>query len=407
MDRLDAFGEQAGFAVEVEADVARAVGVPCLLQGGVISTCTIERPYDPATGRPDKRVGNATHAVRIHTDEAHDGLVYNADGTHIGNLLDGDQRTWSDISVKKGSQGAPEDDASPTEVIHRYAKRIVGAAVAAGCTEPTMLKAPNPFEILNTFEARSGIGNVQDRIRDTRVAIIGMGGTGAYILDLVAKTPVAEIHLLDPDDLHWHNFMRAPGAPTSEEIEFMRAPGAPISEAVESHSSRPLGKVGYYHAKYSSLRKGIYAHLIRADGEHQFAEFLTTHSIDFAFVCIDQLPDSDSPRQDAVYAELVAAEIPFIDSGISITLDDDAVRGSVTTSSYPEGSTEWQRAIPNARATGDLPGYRNVQLPEVNALAAALAVMEWRRRTGQYVSESPSFLHKFLLEGPAVRTPKE
>ena len=67
---------------------------------------------------------------------------------------------------------------------------------------------------------------------------------------------------------------------------------------------------------------------------------------------------------------------------------------------------EWKDAIPNARARGDLPGYRNVQLPEVNAMAASLAVMEWRRRTGQYISESPSFLHKFLLEIPAIRTPQ-
>ena len=74
---------------------------------------------------------------------------------------------------------------------------------------------------------------------------------------------------------------------------------------------------------------------------------------------------------------------------------------------YSEDSMEWQGAIPNARVQGDLPGYRNVQLPEVNALAASLAVMEWRRQTGQYVSESSSFLHKFLLEGPAVRALKE
>ena len=36
------------------------------------------------------------------------------------------------------------------------------------------------------------------------------------------------------------------------------------------------------------------------------------------------------------------------------------------------------------------------------ALAASLAVMEWRRRTGQYVSESTSFLHKFRLERPNI-----
>ena len=52
-----------------------------------------------------------------------------------------------------------------------------------------------------------------------------------------------------------------------------------------------------------------------------------------------------------------------------------------------------------------MPGYRNVQLPEVNALAASLAVMEWRRRTEQYVSKPASFLHKFRLETPSIVTP--
>ena len=87
---------------------------------------------------------------------------------------------------------------------------------------------------------------------------------------------------------------------------------------------------------------------------------------------------------------------------MSITLNDSSVRGAVTTSAYAAGSVVWKDAIPNARVEGNAPGYRNVQLPEVNALAASLAVMEWRRRTGQYVSESASFLHKFRLESPRI-----
>ena len=294
MDRLDAFGEQVGFAVEVGPDVIRAVGVPCLLQDGRIGSCVIEKFCDPSR-RPDNRIGNATHAVRIRTDESQDGRVYHADGEAIGNYLAGDGQTWSDISIKKNGQ----DDKSATDVVHRYAKQIVGAVAEAGYNAPAFLAVPNPFKIPNTFEARSGIGSVQDRIRRTRIAIIGAGGTGSHILDLLAKTPV-EIHLLDSDDLDWHNFMRAPGAPTAEEIE--------------SQHREPLGKVDYYHAKYSSLREKIYAHDIRVDSPAQFAEFLSAHPIDFAFVCIDQLPDSDSPRQDAVYEALSEAGIPFIDS---------------------------------------------------------------------------------------------
>lgn len=389
-DRLAAFSEQAGFGVQVESDVVKATKVPCLLQGGAVGTCTIEKSFDPETKKPNGRIGDAVHAVRITPDQKTDGRVYHADGSPLGNLVAGDGKTWSHISIKKGSQGEPEEDGSTADLVHRYAKQIVGAVWAAGFSETASLSKRGPFNIPNTFEARAALGPVQDRIRGQRVGIIGLGGTGAYVLDLLAKTPVKEIHLLDSDDIDWHTFMRAPGAPTAKEIE--------------TRHEGSVFKVSYYHPKYASLRDDIHPHVVRVDGPSTFSEFLSVHPIDYAFVCIDQLREGDSPRQDAVYAALSEARIPFIDSGVSITLDDDAVRGAVTTSGYAAGSLAWKETIPNARVEGSVPGYRNVQLPEVNALAAALAVMEWRRRTGQYISESSSVLHKFRFEKPCIVT---
>ena len=389
-DRLNAFAEQTGFSVEIESDVVRAIQLPCLLAGGAVSTCTIEKSYDPTSGKPDNRIGGDVHAVRITTDERHDGRVYYANGNPIESYIGGDGKSWSNISIKKGAQGSPEEDGSASDLIHRYAKQIVGAVSAAGHSEIVSFDKQGPFKIPNTFEARAAIGPVQDRIRDERIAIIGLGGTGAYVLDLIVKTPVMEIHLLDSDNVKWHNFMRAPGAPTAEEIESCR----------KAH----LNKVDYYHSKYASLREGIYSHVVRVDSTSMLNQFLSAHPIDFAFVCIDQLTDSDSPRQDAVYSALSEANVPFIDSGVSITVEERSVRGSVTTSTYAAGSLEWRDAIPNARVEGNIPGYRNIQLPEVNALAASLAVMEWRRCTEQYASESASFLHKFRLETPRIVT---
>lgn len=387
-DRLSALAAQAGFIVKVESDVIQAVGVPCLLADSVVGACTIEKSYDSATGRPNAQIGGAVHAVRVKPDESTNGHVYNADGTLIGNGVGGDGRTWSDISIRKGSRDSPQDDESANDLVHRYAKQIIGAVYAAGYSETASLAVQGPFKIPNTFEARAALGPVQDRVRSQRIAIIGLGGTGAYVLDLVAKTPVKEIHLLDLDEVDWHNFMRAPGAPTAEEIESCR-------------KGRPR-KVAYYHSKYASLREGVHPHAIRVDDPLMFAEFLSAHPIDYAFVCIDQLTDGESSRQDAVYNALSEAAVPFIDSGVSISLKDHKVAGAVSTSAYASGSEAWRDSIPNARVQGDVPGYRNVQLPEVNALAASLAVMEWRRRTEQYVSRSASVLHKFRLETPRI-----
>ena len=382
--RLSAFAEQVGFDVEAESDAVRAFRVPCLFACGVVGTCTIEASRDPATGKPDNRTGGDVHAVQITIDGEYDGRVYNADGTPIGNYVGGDGKTWSNISIKRGAQGRAEPDETAHDVLHRYAKHIVGAMVAAGYSDPAALAIPDPFHIPNTFEARADIAPVQDRIRGQRIAIIGLGGTGAYLLDLIAKTPVSEIHLLDSDCVDWHTLKRAPGAPTAEEIELVR--------------EGSLLKIDYYHSKYAAFRDGIHPHPVRVDSSSMFAEFLSDHPIDYAFVCIDQLTDGDSARQDVVYQAVTEAGVPFIDSGVSITLEDCAVRGAVSTSAYDAGSEAWKGAIPNARLEGGAPGYRNVQLPEVNAAAATFAVMEWRRRTGQYASESPSFYQKFLLE---------
>ncbi len=389
-DRLSAFGEQAGFTVRVGSDLVVAEGAPCLFANGKVGSCSIEKSFDPGTGKPNARIGGDIHAVLIKADEEHDGRVYQADGNPIGNHIGGDGKTWSQISIKKGSPSSPEADASAREVIYRYAKQIVGAVSAAGHHDPASPPEQGPFKIPNTFEARAAIGPVQDRIRDQRIAIIGLGGTGAYVLDLIAKTPVQAIYLLDSDRVDWHNLMRAPGAPTDDEIEFLK--------------KIRLDKVAYYQAKYDSLRERIHAHAVRVDSSTRFAEFLSEYPVDYAFVCIDQRKECDSPRQDVVYAALSEAEVPFIDSGVSITLENDAVSGAVTTSAYAAGSLAWQNAIPNAIVEGNVPGYRNVQLPEVNAVAASLAVMQWRRRTEQYVSKSASFLHKFRLETPSIVT---
>ena len=44
------------------------------------------------------------------------------------------------------------------------------------------------------------------------VAIVGLGGTGSYVLDLVAKTPVRQIHLDDGDMFLQHNAFGSPSA---------------------------------------------------------------------------------------------------------------------------------------------------------------------------------------------------
>ena len=79
----------------------------------------------------------------------------------------------------------------------------------------------SPFHYADNGVA-PGLVEVTRRLELEKLAIIGLGGTGSYILDLVAKTPVKEIHLFDDDVLLNHNAFRAPGAPSLTELRALR-----------------------------------------------------------------------------------------------------------------------------------------------------------------------------------------
>ncbi len=82
-----------------------------------------------------------------------------------------------------------------------YATIIAGpAAVLKPGATPRTFREPEDeedsvFNYVETASDRVGIGVVTQRLVNERVAIIGGGGSGGYILDFVAKTPVREIPL--------------------------------------------------------------------------------------------------------------------------------------------------------------------------------------------------------------------
>src|SRR5262249_18693651 len=74
------------------------------------------------------------------------------------------------------------------------------------------------FNYIDTASTRAGINAVTRKLELGKLAIVGLGGTGSYVLDLVTKTPVREIHLFDGDLFLQHNAFRSPGAPSINEL---------------------------------------------------------------------------------------------------------------------------------------------------------------------------------------------
>nr|WP_269839511.1 DUF6791 domain-containing protein [Paucibacter sp. M5-1]MCZ7881920.1 hypothetical protein [Paucibacter sp. M5-1] len=94
------------------------------------------------------------------------------------------------------------------------------------------------FRYADTSSVRAEIVATSARLKLRKVAIVGLGGTGGYVLDQVAKTPVWQIDLFDGDVFKQHNAFRAPAAATKEVLR------------------ERLKKVDYYVRLYDPMRRG-------------------------------------------------------------------------------------------------------------------------------------------------------
>lgn len=244
-------------------------------------------------------------------------------------------------------------------IICAHAQRIDPLATARVGGPPARATAAGPFQYADTATARAGTGEAAERIAGRSIGIVGLGGTGSYVLDLVAKCPVDAIHLYDADGFEQHNAFRCPGA---FGIEDLRA------------STR---KVDLLTRVYSRLHRGIVPHPMRIDAST--APMLDLH--DFVFVCVD-----DGAARPPILAHLAARGIPYVDVGMGLSMTGDGIVGAVrTTLGTPTTHDAVASRIPS---TGDPAGLyaSNVQIAELNALNAALAVMAWKRMAGFYAT---------------------
>jgi hypothetical protein len=237
-------------------------------------------------------------------------------------------------------------------------------AINPGITARTFSVVESPedpvFRYLDTASSRAGITAVTERLALPKVAIVGVGGTGSYVLDLVAKAPVREIHLFDGDRLLQHNAFRSPGAPSVEELR-----------------AQPT-KAAYWSAKYGNMRRNVIPH----EYDITAANVEELGGMSFVFLCIDK-----GRLKRAIIERLEADGTSFIDVGMGIELVDNSLLGilRVTTST----AKKRDHVHANKRiALGDDDRNdvydQNIQIADLNALNAALAVVRWKKVFGFY-----------------------
>jgi hypothetical protein len=227
----------------------------------------------------------------------------------------------------------------------------------------------------DTASSRANIVEAMKKLAMAKVAIVGLGGTGAYVLDLVAKTPVREIHLFDGDAFLQHNAFRSPGATSGAELEAKTA------------------KVEYFKSRYSQMRTGIVAVASYID-EESVAQL---GSMNFVFVCMD----AGEPKRNVV-KYLEASGLPFVDVGMGLQLVDGALCGQLRTTFST--SAKRQHVWDNKRISFAPAGMNNeyatnIQVADLNALNAALAVVKWKKHCGFYHDLEREFNSTYQIDG--------
>ncbi len=250
------------------------------------------------------------------------------------------------------------------EKISSYATIISAPAQAIdeSVTEKSFMVFPEEaeesvFMYLDTNSGRANITSISEKLMGQSIAIVGTGGTGSYILDFVSKTPVQQIHLYDKDTFFVHNAFRAPGAASCDELN-------------KQHK-----KVQYLKEKYSNMHKGIISHPYNISNETVME--LTDKS--FVFICIDK-----GAVKKTIIETLLKAKVPFIDVGMGINIIDNSLIGTLrVTTGNSEKNTHLKERISFADNEDD--EYdSNIQIAELNAMNAALAVIKWKKYYGFY-----------------------
>lgn len=213
------------------------------------------------------------------------------------------------------------------------------------------------FRYLDTNSSRANINFINEKFKGQRIGIIGLGGTGSYILDQVAKTPVDEILLFDNDEFLLHNAFRAPGAPTIEILNEQQM------------------KVDYFASIYSNMRRGIIP----------YAEKITEQNIEllkrlsFVFICID----SNSAR-GIIISHLKKFQIPFIDVGLGVEIVEDSLAAILRTTLGTPSKHDHIFDRIGTVDTDDNEYSTNIQIADLNAMNALLAVLKWKKLNGFY-----------------------
>lgn len=363
-----------GYALSVDSNHLVVRDIPYLDNAGNLQVGAIVSVLEFID---QNRVKMQDHQIYFCGNHPHE-----LDGTPIKNLAGGTvtiHLASDDLKVERSfSNKPPEGNFNDWfEKIESYVTIICGPAMTKFDIHPYTFrvieeKSNSVFKFSDTMTSRAEIGDLSVRLEKDTLAIIGMGGTGAYILDFLARTPVKEIRGFDNDWYHVHNAYRSPGKMEAGEL------GKRKSEV--------------YNDRYENFRENIniYPRYITADSENDLS------GVTFAFVCVDK-----GLSRAEIFELLISLKIPFIDVGMGLDRSTGSISGMLRVTSFGNDHAR-EIAMKELAPLSDIPDdvYKsNIQISELNALNACHAVIKYKQLRGFYADDSSYYHMLFDING--------
>jgi hypothetical protein len=313
---------------------------------------------------------------------------HNLDGTPISNLGGGSAQillseACSDVVVQRSFSNKPRVNGKFKDLyekIESYVAIISGPAMELHGVNPYTFRAVTEvvsnsvFKFHDTLTSRAEITDLSAKFKNDVIIIIGLGGTGAYVLDFIVKTPVKEIRAFDHDEYHVHSAFRSPGR--LDPVDLGRK------------------KAEVYKSRYDNFRTGLSITPKFLDGSCT----KDLEGVTFAFVCVDK-----GSSRAGIFDLLISRGIPFIDVGMGLNRKRGPINGQLRTTYYSAEHSQTvrdKRLVPLTDNPDDV--YKtNIQISELNALNACLAVIRFKQLRGFYFEEIPYY--NLLFEVGALK----
>ena len=299
---------------------------------------------------------------------------YGLNGQPVPNLGGGPSTislSKTDVVIQRSFSNKPEGGfVDFFHKIEHYVRVIAGPAMERYGGNPFTFgidsdaAAGSVFKFHDTLTSRAEIGDLAALFKEEVIAVIGLGGTGSYMLDYLAKTPVKEIRGFDGDAFHVHNAFRAPGRLDKTDLG--------------------KGKAEVCRLRYENFREGLVLHrkYVDCSSADDFK------GVTFAFVCVDK----GSARAE-IFDLLIGLHIPFIDVGMGLNRKQGALSGMIRATYYSADDATKVRDMQLAEMADDPDDvYRaSVQISELNALNASVAMIRYKQLRGFYIDDSACY----------------